>query len=170
MYTMLSRSNQAQNAIAEVRMIQAAAQQYKLASATNNYSGIDWTNSIGALAPYLGQSTLTSAVSSSYGDSYQNIFGGNVTIYSINWEGDKDLQLTYPLVPDIDVCQKILNAFGEVESQASHDQRDSRMNLAIKPGRTNSGFVGRPRATESGCGHDSGAHHLNTVSLNLVID
>ena len=171
MYTMISRSNQAQNAIAEIRMIQAAAQQYKFASVTNNYSGINWANNLGALAPYLGQSTLTSAISSFYGNTYRNIFRGDVIVSSIGWEGNKDLQLTYNNVPDIDICQKILNAFGEVESQAPRKKKDKRMNLVIKPGKTNSGFVGRTSAGESGCQHDSrSSFQYNVVALYLVID
>ena len=163
---MLSRSNQAQNAIAEVRMIQAAAQQYKSASATNNYSGIDWTNGLGALAPYLGQSPLTRGI----GNSYRNIFGGEVFMYSISWEGDKDLQLIYGFVPNIDVCQKILNAFGEIESQAPYNREDTRTNLVIKPGKTNSGIVGGIGANETGCNHNSNARQDNVVTLSLIID
>ena len=152
MYTLLGDKADAQAAIAEVQMLKKAAHKYKYAPGRENkYTGV----TIAELKPYLGQSGIANG---------QNIFGTAITVAPGN--SDRDLQVTYPGVRDLDICRQILNQFGQVKDKMTTVMMVTTTTLQIEAGSTISGYVGGDD-TETGCTRNT----INsTHDLNILID
>ena len=158
MYTMLGDKSDAQSAIAEIQMIKKAAHEYKYAPGKQNkYEGAN----MAALKPYLGQSGVASG---------QNIFGTTITAAPEN--SDRDLDVEYQGVRDIDICRQILNHFGQVKDVHTPESVDGDGNTIaakdqtyIEAGKTISGYVGGANETVTGCELSGG-----TFVLNVRID
>ena len=128
MYTMLSGESEAQMAIAEIQMLQRAAVDYKIhSSGTNSFIAIG-SDGFEALKPYLGQGGLRDG---------QNIFSEVIELsspsYLVNY-----LTAKYPGIPSMDICRKIINHFGEVDSTGQGDSEQ----FYVVSGKTLAGYVG----------------------------
>ena len=156
MYTMLGDKSDAQTAIAEIQMIKKAAHEYKYAPGKKNkYDGA----TMDALKPYLGQSGVASG---------QNIFGTTITVTPAG--SDRDLQVVYEGVRDIDICRQILNQFGQVQGRAAKTDAmgavTKEAGIYIEAGKTISGYVGGSDDTKTGCEPVTGG----TFKLNVLVD
>ena len=151
MYTMLGDKSDAQTAIAEIQMLKKAAHEYKYAPGKQNkYDGA----TMASLKPYLGQSGLANG---------QNIFGTAVTFIPGN--NNRDLDVVYYGVRDLDICRQILNQFGQVEDveeeRNSQNKVTQNADTYIEAGNTVSGFVGGTNGSTTGCQPQGGTYRLN---------
>jgi hypothetical protein len=156
MYTMLGDKSDAQTAIAEIQMIKKAAHEYKYAPGKQNkYGGVGMD--LTQLQPYLGQSGIANS---------QNIFGTAVTLVAANTE--RDLDVTYDGVRDLDICRQILNHFGTVTdaTRMTGTPPVTTGYVHIALGGTISGYVGDPSETITGCEEKTGGGY----TLNIRID
>ena len=132
-YAVLTDEVDALSAIAEIQLIRKAANDFKnIPASSNKYTGVG--TDLSNLAPYLGQNVLLNSV---------NFFGDTVAIAAVTPD-ELDLDVTYPGVRDIVICQQILEYFGKVH-------KNSAENLYINLHDTISGYTADGTSSTTGC-------------------
>ena len=151
MYAMLSSESDTQTAIADIQLLRNAANEFKHATGQDN----KYTHAtLDALKPYLGDGRLTND---------RNIFGSRISVTPR--DTDQNLELKYPGVPTSDICQKILERFGEVTRTESLGMvGDIEVTLTVESGKTISGYVGGNIECEEAYGND--APYLLTIIID----
>ena len=143
---MLEDKSHVQVAANEIQLLQRAAVKYRHAPVhANTYAGF---TDIADLELYLGRNQLGDGV---------NIFGEDIDVSPR--PGDLDLQVEYPGVPSIEVCQQILENFGTVTDNGSDT-------LVINPNDTLPGYIGGTY-TETGCSKPPGS---DVYDMAIIID
>ncbi len=158
MYAALSDvSDDIQTAIAEIQMIKHAGHTF---SSGQDHAYTDIGTNLNKLKPYLQPNGLSNG---------RNVFGAPVTLATAN--ADRDLDVTYPGVHNVDICQVILGHFGEVsKSSVTYMGGDGEAvspedKLHIDFGKTMEGYIGGTGVT--GC---KKAAHGDYYELHIRID
>lgn len=103
MYIVYGNESDIQTAVTEIKMIKDAANAFKFSSKQEGQQYTDIGTNLSKLKPYLGQNRLSSG---------RNVFGESISIAATNT--DRDLDVIYPGVHDVDICRGILEHFGQV--------------------------------------------------------
>ncbi len=167
MYTILSEETDVKAAVAEILVIREAAVQFKTHDGNGKYNNIR----LARFGSYLGDGI---AQSHEYAGIMVliNTFGGRVTLTSDTlWGRDGgNLYMTFYSIPNMNVCRKILEHFGEVQAINYSDRLwGSVTGYYIPVGKSFAGYVGGIDHTEAGCRYYSYSRS-GGITLVLHID
>ena len=187
MYTMLAEETDVKTAVAEIQLIRDAAVQFKHNDGGGEYNGM----TLATFGSYLGDGLAQQAGDLPFDDDgvlLTNIFGD--TIILENTFGG-NLQLKSHGIPNMYVCKRILEHFGEVQSTAviadddddddddddydDYDDDHGGGGLIETPayyipiGKSIFGYVGGADTSASGCSIELSSSG-EKVTLSLLID
>ena len=156
------------SAVAEIQIIREAAVQFKTHDGDGKYNGM----TLATFGSYLGDGVAQEEDYGTYGVILNNIFGGYVFFISDTFRGGGrtggDAYMTSNGIPNMNVCQQILEHFGEVQVIESIGEGGAlSTSYHIPVGKSIFGYVGSPTAAGSGCAPDS---YSGKATLTLYID
>ena len=173
MYTMLAEETDVKAAVAEIQLIRDAAVQFKYNDGGGKYDGM----TLATFGSYLGDGVAQQADNPPYGVLLTNTFGDTIVLAPDSHALDgANLQLSSHGIPNIYVCERILEHFGEVKlTTLTVDDGHGGGGLTETPahyipiGKSIFGYVGGADTSASGCSIELSSSG-EKVTLSLLID